>query len=63
MTFSLLVLCLLGSFYIVFGVAVVRRATKPSCRNCLYWHDCCLSAQLGRRNLPSEHCEGSRSEL
>jgi hypothetical protein len=63
MTFSLLVLCFLVSFYTVVGVVVVRRATKPSCRNCLYWHDCSLSAQLGRPNLPSERCIGSRSDL
>jgi hypothetical protein len=63
MILTLLVLCLLGSFYAVFGVSVVRRATKPSCRNCLYWHDCCLNAQLGRPNPVSERCLTNRSEL
>ena len=63
MTFPLLVLCFLGSFYTVFGLVVVRRAIQPSCRNCLYWHDCSLSAQLGRPSLPSERCVTHKSEL
>jgi hypothetical protein len=63
MTFPLLVLCFLGSFYAVFGVAVVRRAIKPSCRNCLYWHDCCLNAQLGRSSPARKRCVTNRSEL
>jgi hypothetical protein len=48
MTFPLLAVSFLGVFYAVLGVAIGRRATKPSCRNCLYWHECCLNAQLGR---------------
>lgn len=30
----------LGAFYAVFGYVVIRRATQPSCRNCLFWQDC-----------------------
>jgi hypothetical protein len=63
MTLSLFALCLLGSFYTVLGVVIVRRVTKPSCRNCVHWQDCSLSAQLGSPNLPCERCEGNRTEL
>jgi hypothetical protein len=34
MTFSLMALGFLGTFYITLGVVIMRRATKPSCRNC-----------------------------
>jgi hypothetical protein len=63
MTLSLMVLGFLGTFYITLGVVIVRRATKPSCRNCLYWHDCSLNAQLGRLGPGSERCATNRSEL
>ena len=63
MTLLFLVVGFLSSFYAVFGVTVVRRAIKPSCRNCLYWHACCLNAQLGRPNPAHERCMTDRSEL
>ena len=34
------ILSLLGSFYLVLCVSIVRRAMKPSCRTCLYWQEC-----------------------
>jgi hypothetical protein len=63
MTFPLLAVSFLGGFYTFLVVAIVRRATKPSCRNCLYWHECCLNAQLGRSGRASESCMTNRSEL
>ena len=63
MTFSLMALGFLGTFYITLGVVIMRRATKPSCRNCLHWHACSLNAQLGRVGSGGELCETNRSEL
>ena len=61
MTFPLLALGFLGAFYTVLGVAIVRRATKPSCRICVFWHDCCLSAQLGHPAPEVERCLANKS--
>jgi len=63
MTLSLMALGFLGTFYITLGVAIVRRATKPSCRNCLYWQECSLNAELGRFGPRTERCATSRSRL
>jgi hypothetical protein len=63
MTFPFVALCFLGVFYGVLVAMIVRRAAQPSCRNCVYWHDCCLSAQLGRPGPVRERCVTGRSGL
>jgi len=61
MTFPLLALCFLGAFYAILSVIIVRRAVKPSCRNCVYWQDCCLNAQLGGPDPAIERCVTNES--
>jgi hypothetical protein len=47
-------LAVLAVFYIVVGVEIVRRVLQPSCRNCLYRHDCPIS-RCGQYCLPDKH--------
>jgi len=51
----LLILCAVGFFYAMFGLAIFRRATKPSCRNCLFWQ-ACQERQLGIVGPPPKRC-------
>ena len=60
MTFPVLALGFLGAFYAILGVVIVSRATKPTCRNCVYWHDCSVNAQLGRPHQASCTTNGSK---
>jgi hypothetical protein len=62
MTFPFLAVGFLGAFYTFVGVAIVRRATKASCRNCVFWRDCCLSAQLGHPGPALERCLANKSQ-
>jgi|HubBroStandDraft_3_1064219.scaffolds.fasta_scaffold168538_2 hypothetical protein len=50
-----------GAFYTFLVVAIARRAKKPSCRICVFWHDCCLSAQLGHPGPTLERCLANKS--
>ena len=43
---SFLVLCFLGAFYGLLTVGLVRRAMRPTCRNCSLWQHC-LEQQMG----------------
>jgi hypothetical protein len=62
MSFSLWPLYFLGAFYTMLGVVIACRAAKPSCRNCLYWHECSLGAQLGKPGR-LKRCTGDKSVL
>jgi len=46
---------LLGMTYLCFGVMVVRRYFKPSCRNCVFWQHC-VEARLGIDGPPPRRC-------
>ena len=61
MIFPLLAVGFLGAFYTFLVAAIVRRAMKPSCRICVFWHDCCLSAQLGHLAAEVERCLANKS--
>jgi hypothetical protein len=37
---------MLGLFYTLFGVSLIRRALRPSCRECMHWQHC-VELKLG----------------
>lgn len=38
--FSIFAASMLGLFYTLFGIGLIRRACRPSCRECVHWQHC-----------------------
>ncbi len=49
----------LGAFYTVFGVVIVRRAYKPTCRVCLF-RQFCPNRQSGHLQFAGKPCWSRR---
>ncbi len=53
--FTIAAVSMLGVFYTLFGIGLVRRACRPSCRECAHWQHC-LTLKLGINGPPKNLC-------